>query len=562
MKLLLFILAVLNGTHIYMNNKYIKYILSLSILISTTMPSVVEAKQKNDSPYGQKNSKVVNSFENKKQKKNTYNYKTVVKKKSRVPKAKSKVKFQAGLIKSIPIVGADYTTSLGFTGQDVYVAIIDTGIEKLHPFFQNRVALEACFASVCPNKRTEMIGSGAAIPVHYHGTHVAGIAGGKNDTVQGVAPGIKFIAINVFDPFGGAFDGDIVKALNWVGSLSSQYNIASVNMSLGGSLIFKENCDTYLPSMTAAINNLKSKNIATIISSGNSYAVGMSAPACISSAVSVAATTGIDDKVATFSNVSQYTTLSAPGQAIYSSKLMGSYGSASGTSMAAPFVAGAFAVYRQKFGVQTIDKVVSDFQNSSSPALDEYSGIVTKRINLKKLFEQSVPPTTTTTSSTTTTLPPTTTTTTTVPETTTTTTTTTIPVTTTTTIALPTTTTTFPGTTTTTTIPNVTSEMLGKPRLFALLAYSTNYSSPSYDIFIAGYIDVTYGKNYVTHYLLTCNDGKIYTIPKNENGRLHFYRLKNDDGTFANAIQATSCILRAASNNVLGPQTWNLNVSK
>lgn len=538
-------------------NKYIKHIIALSLVIASAMPSAAMAKQKDFSPYGKKNSKIDNSFENKKQKKNTLNYKDVKKKKSKVPTAKSKVKFTSGLINTISVVGADYTTSLGFTGQDVYVAIIDTGIEKLHPFFQGRVALEACFASMCPNKKTEMIGSGAAAPVHYHGTHVAGIAGGKNDTVQGVAPGIKFIAVNVFDPFGGAYDGDIVKALNWIASLSNQYNIASVNMSLGGSLIFKENCDTYLPPMTNAINNLKSKNIATVISSGNSYAVGMSAPACISTAVSVAATSGVDDKITSFSNVSQYTTLSAPGQAIYSSKLMGSYGSASGTSMASPFVAGAFAVYRSKFGLQTVDKVVADFQNNSSPALDEYSGIVTKRINLRKLFDQLNPPTTTTSTTTTTT-----TTTTTVAPTTTTTTTTTVPATTTTTSPVVTTTTTTIPSTTTTTIPNVTSSMIGKPRLFALLAYSSIYNSNNYDIFITGFVDVTYGKEYVTHYILTCSDNKVYTIPKQSTGRLYFYRLKNDDGTFASATIPSRCFLQAASGSVLGPQTWYLNVSK
>jgi subtilisin family serine protease len=161
---------------------------------------------------------------------------------------------------------------------------------------------------------------------------------------------------------------------------------------------------------------LKSKNIATVVSAGNEGQRGMSSPACITDTVSVAATyTAGDgsDRVTSFSNVNELTDLSAPGYNIVSSKLMGAYGAATGTSMSAPMVAGAFAVYRSKFGVQSVDKVVSDFQSTGINAVDDYTKIVTKRIDFRSLFSTGgstpAPPTTTIPSPTTTTPSPTTT---------------------------------------------------------------------------------------------------------------------------------------------------------
>lgn len=354
-----------------------------------------------------------------------------------VPEAKNRVQFKFDLNVSVPYIGAKFAHDSGFKGSGTNVVIIDTGVEKAHPFFQNRVILEACFADTCPNGTDEMIGEGAAKPVHFHGTHVAGIAAGYNSSMSGVAPNVGIIAVNVFDPYGRAYDESIIRALQWVSSISSQYDIAAVNMSLGTGAIFKTTCDSYIPEMTAAIEDLKSKGIATVVSAGNSYSVGMSSPACISSAVSVAAMSTYTGKITTFSNVSQYTTLSAPGQTINSSGLMGSYRTASGTSMAAPHVTGAIAVYRSKFGKQPVNKVVTDFQEAAASSLDEYSGIVTKRLDLFKLIDSSyVPPVTSTTIPVTTTISPTTT--------------TTVVTTTTTTLVPPVTTTTVPSATTTT----------------------------------------------------------------------------------------------------------------
>ena len=322
-------------------------------------------------------------------------YASVVNAKSKVAPASGKVVFRIDLQEEIPFIGANNSYDLGFTGKGTYVAVIDTGVEVDHAFLAGKVALEACFSSECPNGETEMYGPGAATPVHWHGTHVAGIIAGENQEFHGIAPDTKIIAINIFDKSGASLDQNVVKALAYIVSLTSNYNIAAVNMSFGSPRAFTETCDTYLPAVTAEIHNLRIKNVATVISSGNNYSLGMSSPACISEAVSVAASHITHNLITDFSNLSEFTTLVAPGQGINSSKMSGTYGTASGTSMAAPFVAGAFAVYRSKYGVQSVEDVVVAFQETAVPATHSDTGIIAKRIDLHSLFALPVPPTTT-----------------------------------------------------------------------------------------------------------------------------------------------------------------------
>jgi len=123
-----------------------------------------------------------------------------------------------------------------------------------------------------------------------HGTHVAGIAAGKSASFSGVAKDANLIAMQVFSRTGtsiGAYSSDVVKALERVYVLRGTYNIAAVNMSLGGGL-FAANCDGTESLRKAAIDNLRSVGIATVIASGNDGStISMGALACISSAISV-----------------------------------------------------------------------------------------------------------------------------------------------------------------------------------------------------------------------------------------------------------------------------------
>jgi subtilisin family serine protease len=302
------------------------------------------------------------------------------------------------LADSIPQIEADLAHEQGYNGDGSLIAIIDTGVDNAHPFLAGKVIDEACFADrelpedpgSCPNGDSEQFGPGAGAPCLFaestcrHGTHVAGIAAGSGDT-PGVAPAARLLSLQVFHqstqctlsetvPCARAFTSDITAALEYLYEQRAQYgNLASINMSLGSGPAAAP-CDALQPAMADAINNLSAAGIATVISSGNSgirNLIGF--PACIDRAISVGAVDD-DDNVASFSNVSPELDLFAPGVGIVSSVPGGDVASFSGTSMAAPHVAGAWAVMRQANPQATVDDTLATFVNSGRATRDGRSG--------------------------------------------------------------------------------------------------------------------------------------------------------------------------------------------
>ncbi len=300
------------------------------------------------------------------------------------------------LTDSTQIVGADQAASAGFNGAGATVAIIDTGVQYNHPFMAGKVVNGACFSggggyatSTCPGGASQAYGvaAGAACtrPDCEHGTHVAGIAAGNSATMTGVASGANIIAYNVFSwhsTYGlVTYESDYIKALDDLYSLRYSYNIASANMSLGGGGYTKY-CDSVRPATKKAIDRLRKVNIATVIASGNNgYTTAISAPACISTAVSVGSTDK-SDSVSNFSNYDSFLNLLAPGGSIYSSIPGSSYATMSGTSMAAPHVAGAWAVMRQAFPTKSVSSILSILKTTGRPVKDWRNGKVKPRISV------------------------------------------------------------------------------------------------------------------------------------------------------------------------------------
>lgn len=317
------------------------------------------------------------------------------------------------LAESVPLIQADRAWALGVTGTGMAVAIVDTGVETTHPFLSGRVVAEACYSmyqprvssSLCPNTQNAQFGPGAADPSTCagiegcdHGTHVAGIAAGSGDSFSGVAKGASVIAVKVFtkvapaycggDPCIAAYTSDVLKGLEYVFGLSGAYRIAAVNMSLGGALFDSESeCDKANASAKAVIDNLRSVGIATVIASGNDGSTsGVSEPACISTAVAVGSITK-EGAVSSFSNSSPMVDLLAPGSSINSSVTGGGFGVKSGTSMAAPHVAGAWAILKQLIPTASVTQVLSALSQTGYPLLDVRNGLYKPQIFVKPALD-------------------------------------------------------------------------------------------------------------------------------------------------------------------------------
>ncbi len=280
----------------------------------------------------------------------------------RVASVQEDVAVPLALAQSVPLIKADRAAALGFTGNGQVVAILDTGVAKSHPMLQGKVVSEACYSttnrsqgatSLCPGGAASSTASGSGKNCNLfncsHGTHVASIAAGSTGSLKGVARGAKIISVQVYsNVFGGAsaYFSDIISGLERVYKLRTKYKIASANLSLGTTQLYSAACDKQYPAVKAIIDNLRSARIATVIASGNGYTDGaISSPACISTAVAVGSTTK-KDKVSDFSNQSKLVDLMAPGSDIYAA-VPGGYETMSGTSMATPHVAGAWAILKQ-----------------------------------------------------------------------------------------------------------------------------------------------------------------------------------------------------------------------
>ncbi|MEU9291952.1 proprotein convertase P-domain-containing protein [Streptomyces sp. NPDC048275] len=320
------------------------------------------------------------------------------------------------LDESVPHIGGDQAIKAGKTGAGSAIAVIDTGVATSHPFLKDRVVAEACFSpidpaysatSLCPQGTAaeegpgtadSEVGSCATITECEHGTHVAGIAAGDGTgitgaPVSGVAPGADVIAIQVFSKFDSedycgegntpcvkSFASAQVRALEKVLQLQQAGTpVIAANLSLGGGQ-YSSACasDVRKPMIDALLE----AGVATVVAAGNNgFSNRVNSPACVSSAVTVGATTD-DDEVASFSNRGPLLDLFAPGNDIVSSVISG-YGSKSGTSMATPHVAGALAVLRQAYPTEGISSLVSLLATSGTLITDE-AGVTVPRIDVGK----------------------------------------------------------------------------------------------------------------------------------------------------------------------------------
>jgi subtilisin len=225
------------------------------------------------------------------------------------------------------------------------IAILDSGIHTSHSDLN------------VYHQKTFVSGTSTANDDNGHGSHVAGIAAAKDNSIGavGIAPGAKLWAIKVLDKNGSGALSTVIKGIDYIRGYSNEIEVA--NLSLG--------CECKSSAFDTAINNAVNAGITFVVAAGN---VGKDAstfsPANNPNVIAVSAIGdsdgkcggtgpgtgyGQDDGLASFSNYGSVVDIAAPGTKIYSTYKGNSYATMSGTSMASPHVAGAAALYESKY---------------------------------------------------------------------------------------------------------------------------------------------------------------------------------------------------------------------
>lgn len=328
--------------------------------------------------------------------------------------------------------GEEVTVAREYTGAGYAIAILDTGVDGRDPALIDKVVAEGCFStedagrgvhSICPAGREMALEADSGRPCSAdgmgceHGTAVARLAAGRT----GVAPGASLLSLQVFSrldqagacPEGSrsclvAYDSDVMAALEQVYRWRGEHRIAAVTLGLGGRPK-SSHCDDSEPAIKAAIDLLRSAGIATVAAAGDgARGEALSAPACVSNAISVSATLsderpgrdlldrdrggigrerGSRERVAPSANSASMLTLLAPGGIANREETSGTQAGFGGTSLAASRVAGALAILRQKFPEESVETLIFRLRQTGVPIRDERNQLVRPRIEVAAALE-------------------------------------------------------------------------------------------------------------------------------------------------------------------------------
>ncbi|RAS64829.1 subtilase family protein [Lentzea atacamensis] len=272
-------------------------------------------------------------------------------------------KITATLDRSAAQIGAPQAWQQGFTGSRVTVAVLDTGIDTTHPDLQGAVVEEKNFT---PAATTD--------DKFGHGTHVASTITGDGK-YKGIAPDAKLVNGKVLDDSGSGTESGVIEGMEWAAAKAEV-----VNMSLG----------TNSPSdgtdlVSQAVNRLTAEHGALFVVSAGNSGRPVASPAAADAALTVGAVER-DDRLAGFSSRGPRIgdgaikpDITAPGVDIVAAKakhgVIGTpvgegHVALSGTSMAAPHVAGAAAILAAKNPAWSPLEIKTTLMNSAKPHAD------------------------------------------------------------------------------------------------------------------------------------------------------------------------------------------------
>lgn len=288
--------------------------------------------------------------------------------------------FQKSTEQSLRLIGQPRAVAAGATGNGYSVAVLDSGVDYRYPDFGSCSAPgPTCRVTFARDFAPE---DGVPDQGDKHGTNVAAI-------VARVVPQTKILALDIFHGEG-APDSAILGAFSWINQNKTAYGIGAVNLSIQGA-VSTTPCST--DPLRTAVKTLTDAGIAVVISSGNKARKdGLARPSCIPEAISVGATTDArhqpttfaacsdpvlaSDVVPCFSNSASFLTLLAPGHTITAGP-----GAMSGTSQAAPHVAGAIVALRSARPGRTSAEALALLKTSGKVVRDR-NGVTKPRISL------------------------------------------------------------------------------------------------------------------------------------------------------------------------------------
>ncbi|MDH2428384.1 S8 family peptidase [Sphaerisporangium sp. TRM90804] len=292
---------------------------------------------------------------------------------------------------SVPHIGAPQAWAAGHTGEDVTVAVLDSGYDPTHPDLQGLVTKAENFTSE-PDVRD----------LNGHGTHVAATIAGSGAAsggkYKGVAPGAKLLVGKVCEQSGYCPDSGIIEAMTW----AAENGARVANLSLGGPDIPGDD------PLELAVDTLSERyGTLFVAASGNDGPQTLGSPSSADSALSVGASYRDADTVAQFSSTGPRAgdaavkpDLIAPGVGIVAARAAGtsagfpvddSHTEMSGTSMATPHVSGAAAIVAGQHPDWKAAQIKAALMASTAPG-DELGAYVqgSGRVDVARAVTQQV----------------------------------------------------------------------------------------------------------------------------------------------------------------------------
>jgi hypothetical protein len=269
------------------------------------------------------------------------------------------------MVESLELFNIDYIhNTMGFTGKGVRVAVLDTGIDYIHPRFEPFL-----------DPVTNRIRGWNHIDDNYdvmdnngHGTHVSG-------TIIAIAPDVELWHFQVLSDEGDGSDKYVISGIE----AAHEADMDVINLSLGAPF------DNPLHPTSIATNIAMLDGVVVVNAAGNDGDLGpytIDSPASASLPIAVASGTAggrndYGDTVSWFSSMGPISyiyhikpDITAPGEGIISTFLDGTYFMANGTSMATPHIAGIAALMIQRFPDATTCEIKARMMNTARPLED------------------------------------------------------------------------------------------------------------------------------------------------------------------------------------------------